>query len=382
MRRCTMYLLPIFLLVPLLLGCSQTKNQDEAARVPSAQPAQPAAFGSSDPWNGGTGAATATTKNNGDADGAPPAQLDAATNTISITLPGPRKNLPGTALRCAIEGDPLSAKDVLSLAMSDDGRLYISDDVGFRRYRPVFESGCKLKLDRGYGQNGLLAPPADRPTPQTLNGTVAFRSGGPVWRLGSDGKKAIYAFDFLLGLYRIDGNRTAAVCPNMKGVDSIAIAHGATYVGGGQVRNVKLRSKCSTSDVSAGRGTIYGIADQLWFKSGQDSKTIIALDAKGARTELSIKSTDSFAPGGFCYASAVTRCGDKICVVDNNCKKVEIYNQDGSFAAELKDRLFDRDPYGLPTGTSAGPAGLWLAATYHEGNNYEGAIFQVPATEL
>ncbi len=382
MRRCTMNLLPIFVLVPLLLGCSQTKNQDEAGRVQSAQPGKPVAVGSKDPWNGGSGAKPAASKNGGDAAGAPPAQHAAATTTISITLPGTDKNLPGTALRCAIEGDPLSAKNVLSLAMSDDGRLYISDDVGFRRYQPVFDHGCKLKLDRGYGRNGLLAPPADKPTAQSIDGPVAFRSGGPAWRLTSDGKKAIYAFDFLLGVYRIDGNRTVAVCPNLKGVRSIAAASSNTYVGGGQVYNVNLRNKCATTELKAGSGTIYSVAENLWFKSDQDSNTLIALDTRGQRTEVSIKSTDSFAPGGFCYASAVTRCGDKICVVDNNCKKVEIYNQDGSFAAELKDRLFDRDPYGLPMGTSAGAAGLWLAATYHEADAYEGAVFLVPATEL
>ena len=379
MRRCIMYLSQIFVLVPLLLGCSQTKNQDEAAR---AQPAQPAAVGSSDPWNGGSAAPNAATQNSDGAAGAPPAQLDAATNTISIALPGPRKNLPGTALRCAIEGDPLSAKNVLSLAMSDDGRLYISDDIGFRRYQPVFDRGCTLKLDRDFGRNGLLAPPVDKPTAQSLDGPVAFRSGGPTWSLASDGKKAIYAFDFLLGVYRIDGNRTTAVCPNLKSVRSIAAAHRNTYVGGGQVYNVNLRNKCATTELKAGSGTIYNVADQLWFKSDRDSKTIIALDTGGQRTEVSIKSTNSFAPGGFCYASAVTRCGDKICVIDNNCKKVEIYNQDGSFAAELKDRLFDRDPYGLPMGTSAGAAGLWLAATYHEADTYEGAVFLVPTTEL
>lgn len=376
-----MYLLPMTGLVSLLLSCSQTNNHDEAGGVPPGKASKPAAVGSNDPWNGG-GAKPVATTNGRDAGGAPPTQLDAARNTITITLPSTGPKPPGTALRCAIEGDPLSAKSVLSLAMSDDGRLYISDDVGFRRYQPVFDSGCKLKLDLAYGRNGVLAPPADRPTAQAIDGPVAFRSGGPRWQLAAGSKNTIYAFDFLLGVYRIDGNRSAAVCPDLKGINSLVTIAGNTYLGGGQVRSVKLRNKCATSDVKAGRGTIYGVAEQLWLVSDRDSKTIIALDSQGARTELSIKSTDSFAPGGFCHASAVTRCGDKICVVDNNCKKVEIYNQDGSFAAELKDRLFDRDPYGLPMGTSAGAAGLWLAAAYHEGDNYEGAVFLVPATEL
>lgn len=377
MRRCIMSVLPWYVVASFWLGCSQAKDQTE--RAAAQQPAtNPVATGR-DPWNGGSAGTTTAGR---DAGAAPPATIDAAANAITITLPSADKKSPSTALRCAIEGDPLAAKNVLSLAMSDDGRLYISDDRGFRRYQPTLTGGCKLKLDRGYGSNGVLAPPADKPTAQSLDGTVVLRSGGPTWRLASDGKKAIYAFDFLLGVYRIDGNRIVPVCPNLKGVDSIVTVAGNTYLGGGHVRSVNLRSKCSTSDSKAGRGTIYGIAEKLWFKSTQDAKTIVALDATGAPTEVSIKSTNSFAPGGFCYASAVTRCADKICVVDNNCKKVEIYNHDGSFAAELKDRLFDRAPYGLPMGVSAGPAGLWLAATYHEADAYEGAVFLVPATEL
>ncbi|MBP9088258.1 MAG: hypothetical protein KBG15_19200 [Kofleriaceae bacterium] len=383
-----MFLLLCYVCAALPLGCNQVKDQDQRTPPQSAEPTQLAgpnqtvAAGRSDPWNGSSAATVAAAHNGRDAGIGSPDPDGAAGNAIAIALPNTNKKSPSTALRCAIEGAPLSAEHVLSLAMSNDGHLYISDDLGFRRYQPTFEGGCKLKLDRAYGRNGLLAAPPDQPTSQSLEGPVVLRSGGPTWRLTSDGKKAIYAFDFLLGVYRIDGNRTTAVCPNLKGIDSLVTVGGITYVGGGQVQRVNLRSKCSTSDGKAGQGTLYSVADQLWFKSNQDSKTLVALDASGQRTAVQIKSTNSFAPGGFCFASAVTRCSDKICVVDNNCKKIEIYNHDGSFAAELNDRLFDRVPYGLPTGTSAGAAGLWLAATYHEGDTYEGAVFLVPATEI
>ncbi|MBP9088349.1 MAG: hypothetical protein KBG15_19670 [Kofleriaceae bacterium] len=107
------------------------------------------------------------------------------------------------------------------------------EDRGFRRYQPTYEGGCKLKRDRAYGNNGLLAPPSDKPTSQSREGPGAFRSGSLTWRLTSDGKKTIYAFDYLSGVYRIDGNGTTAMCPNLKGIDALVTVGGTTYIGGG-----------------------------------------------------------------------------------------------------------------------------------------------------
>lgn len=348
----------------MLLGCSKAKPNEPPPPASIPAPTAPAPT---------TPAPNVTPV----VDAAP----DGNSNKIEISIAPKRANRPSTAVRCAVEGDPLDGKDQLSLATASDGTLYVSDAVGFRRFRPNLEHGCSLQLDRSFGKDGVLAFPNAKPKSQRLNdGPVYMRSGGAQWKLASDGKAAIYAFDYLLGVYRIDHNRAEAVCPDVQGVDSIAVAPAGVFFGGAPIRKANLRGKCSVADLKGTRGSTYAIGDQLWQKT--NDKTLTALDANGHATEVSITSKDSFAPGGFCYASAVTACGDKLCVVDNNCKKVEIYNRDGTFAAELKDNLFDQFPFGLPTGTTAGTAGLWLAATYHEANVYEGAVFLVPASEL
>lgn len=347
----------------LLLGCSKAKHDEPAPTTATPVP---------------TPALTPTATSAKPAIDAAPERTD---NKIELSIKPARAKAPSTAVRCAVEGDPLDGKDQLSLATASDGALYVSDAVGFRRFRPNLEQGCKLQLDRSFGKDGVLAFPTAKSKAQPLDAErVYVRSGGPQWKLASDGKQGIYAFDYLLGVYRIDHNRAEPICPDVQGVDSIAVVSSGLYFGGAPVRKANLRGKCSVVELKGTRGKTYAIGEQLWHQT--DDKTLTALDANGHATEISITSKDSFAPGGFCYASAVTACGDKLCVVDNNCKKIEIYNRDGSFAAELKDNLFDQFPYGLPTGTSAGDAGLWLVATYHEANVYEGAVFLVPASEL
>jgi hypothetical protein len=294
-------------------------------------------------------------------------------------VPARKPGQASTAQRCSIEGNPLKVEHNISIALDGAQHVYVSDDIGFRRYQATTDGGCQLTLDRTFGQDGWLPIPKVEPKSQRLDGgTLHFRSGGPQWSIISGGGAVIYAYDFLLGVYRIDRGKAEPVCPSIQGLTSMAVFNGTVLIGNQPLRRLSLGVPCKASDIAKSGGSIFVTGKQVWLAN---DKTITAIDAHGKPSEVAIVSKDSFAPGGFCNISSVSACGDKVCVVDNNCKKIAVFNVDGSFAAELNDNLFDHTPYMLTAGAGS-DRGLWLGAKYHEANNYEGAIFWIPATEM
>src|SRR5438309_132592 len=65
-----------------------------------------------------------------------------------------------------------------------------------------------------------IALPAANKRPQRIDkGPVYMRSGGPAWHLVRAGD-AIYAYDFLGGLFRVDRGKPEAACTDVFGYDS------------------------------------------------------------------------------------------------------------------------------------------------------------------
>jgi hypothetical protein len=312
---------------------------------------------------------------------APVAETDTSKNRITISVDKANAPQRGTASRCAIDGAPITSNKSISLsiAATANNTLYIAEGEHLRRYQKTDDADCKLKLDTTFGDNGILAAPKAAAKPQQLKGTVYLRSGDPEWKVAIDQQARVYLYDFLLGVYRVDKGKTVPVCAGMPGIKSLAFAKGGPFVVRDGVESIELKGKCKTKQLVKSALSLFSVADSVWVQTGSESIASLAGDTLGT----TIKSVDAFEPGGFCSVSSVAACGkDRLCVVDNNCKKIAVFESNGTFAAELKRGLFAQSPYGLSAGASGEELGLWLGATYKADDVYEASVLLVPASEL
>lgn len=317
---------------------------------------------------------------------APPPAVDAgggrAGITLSITPDTPRG--PGLAARCSLDGDPLGSDCSLDrgmVAVTPDGRVYVVDTAGVRRYTAATPApdACALTLDRGFADGGVLAIPAMPPPPQRLEGgPVYMRSGGPSWSVVVAPTGAVYAFDFLLGIHRIDRGKVEPACPGLQGISAVVFAGTDAYVlRGGEVEALTIGKRCKTRpvalDPAPGRG-LYVVDGAL---AGETDERV-ALYGKGRAARALLGDDDAFAPGGFCSALAVFACGGAACVLDHNCKKVPRYAADGAFVRTYAfDELFTDAPYVASTAVTAADGAVWIGASHKDGSVCEGAVYRL-----
>lgn len=303
--------------------------------------------------------------------------------TLSVTEPS---TAPAAAMRCALGGDPLVVPCVGSgtLAVTPRGALYLTGDGGtVRRYRRAAGEGCTLELDASFGAGGTLTAPDKAPKPQTLGkGPVYMRSGGPDWQLAADGD-TVYLYDLLLGLYRVDRGSAQPVCPDLQGLKGLAIDGGTAIssIDGGT--RLALGKKCKASPVTLDpkpRFGVHAVGDAAW---GQIASGKLVRYGKDGAAAATIGGDDAFAPGGLCSTSAVSACGDDVCVLDGNCQKLSRFAADGTHVLERKaDQLLGDRPYGFSALAPADDGGLWLLARHKDGETCEAALYLVPGAAL
>ncbi len=321
---------------------------------------------------------------------APPAPTATATPvapvapaTITLAAPAASGGGPKVAQRCALDGAPLGQHPAL---VTVDDAIYVSDGAAVRRYRRDGGGdgdGCTLALDAGFGRAGQVAIPALEPKPQTLGkGPIYMQSGGADWKLGA-AAGGVYAFDLLRGLYRVDRGRWEPACKDLQGLRALA-GHGKSVtVWRDGVQALALRGcKLGETQTKAVRA-LGAVGADLWI--ARDGKTLERRAAGESTASATITSGDSFAPGGFCSLTAVTACGDGVCVVDNNCMKIARFDRAGQFTRELDTgALFATRPYGLSGASTSAGGDLFLAATHREpgAGAGEGAIYRIAAAEF
>lgn len=304
---------------------------------------------------------------------AAPAPVDATSGGITIRFKD--KPAPGSTLarRCVLGGDPLASDCVgggVSLARGADGRFYVVAGKQVRRYQRVPGADCRLEPS-----GAPIELPAEKSRPQELGkGPVYMRSGGPAWHLVRAGT-ALYAFDFLGGMVRIDRGKPELAC-DVFGYRSAAALGKRMLVARHGIEELRLGTHCKAASAridDKARGDVYVVGDQLFVANGSDvtrydDKTPVAL---GGDTKP-------------CYVSSMTACGDGACAVDSNCKQVIQYGHDGKVLRTLDDdRLFESMPWSLHDAVTTEGGDVLLLARHRDTTNgkeiCEAAIYELPA---
>lgn len=301
-----------------------------------------------------------------------------ATNKITITLEKPRAPGTGVAKRCAIAGDPLDSDCIgggEGLVADADGTLYLVAGSRVQRYRRTDGAECRLEPT-----GAPIELPPENPRPQRMDGPVFFRSGGPAWHLARLGT-AIYALDFLGGLFRIDRAAPEPACVDVFGYNSIVQIGTRVLVARKGIEQLSLGKKCTARSAKIddkARGEVHAIGGALYtaVAGGGD---VTRYDGT-AKTEL----------GGdtrICSATGLTGCGDGVCIVDSNCMQLVQIAADGT-ARVIDDRvLFDQRPWHLGDALTLADGRVLLLARHRDAaagagsgkDVCEQAVYELPA---
>lgn len=301
---------------------------------------------------------------------------DARANRITISVEPPRA--PGTALarRCALGGDPLISDCIgggEGLALGADGTLYVVADREVRRYTRAEGEGCAFAP-----AGEPIALPPDNPRPQKVGGGPMFmRSGGAAWHVVRAGA-AVYAYDFLGGLYRIDRGTATPACVDVFGYRNVAVRGKQLLVNRKGIERLSLGKAGACTASSAGiddkvHGELYVIRDQLFVaRSGKlaryDGTAPVAL-GEGTR---------------ICSVTSVTACGDGACVLDNNCMQLIQLEAGGAVLRTIDDdQLFGARPWSLQEAITLDDGGVLVHARHRDRvggkETCEAAIYELPA---
>jgi hypothetical protein len=295
-------------------------------------------------------------------------------NKITITVEKPRAPGSGLAQRCAIAGDPIASECRGNGGLAIRDRLvYVTGGAQIHRYKLADGDGCRLEP-----AGAAIVLPPEKQRAQTIGkGPLYMRGGGPDWHLASVGN-ALYALDFLGGLYRLDKDALVPACVDEFGYDSVASWKGALVVVRNGIEQLAPGGKCKAraTDIDAkARGDLYAIRDRLYIAT-RGGTTIARYDGtakavlgEGAR---------------ICSVVGLVPCGDGICAVDNNCMQVVQLDKDGAVLRTIEDRkLFETRPYSLHTAAAATDGSVYVLARHRDkagGSDVcEAAVYRMPA---
>jgi hypothetical protein len=235
-------------------------------------------------------------------------------------------------LRCHVGGVDLvgdSPLDVIGRFEFVGDRLYVVDRDGHvRRFTTDFASGCLLELDRDWADNGVLTFDGEVTELAALddgrllastgvfgsffvapNGTIgsrcdAFDQGNVAmapdgsWGIGHFVSDALRRITFVDGVCTVDD---FAWDSPFHMVSAVRITADRIYVGG----TISERIDADRPE----RMVAYNhLGQQLWTTGNAD---------------------DPFAPDGYGYFHAIEPCGDAICVVDSNLRRLHVVGPDG-----------------------------------------------------
>lgn len=301
------------------------------------------------------------------------APADANPNTLTISVVPPRTPGQGFARRCAIGGDPVigECRAEPSFALAADGTLYLARAGALRRYRVTAGDPCKLEPT-----GAAIELPPDNPRPQSIDGPVYMRSGGAAWSLHAAGG-AVYAHDFLGGLFRVDRGKPEPACTDVFGYRSFAKLGKRLLVGRNGIEELVLRGggKCTARSAridDKARDDLHVVGTTL-YTAGRDLHRY-----DGTRRVPLAEGTR------LCALTAMTACGDGACALDHNCPQLVQLAADGSVLRTIDDRqLFDARPYSLRDAVTARDGTVYLLGMHRDrvGDRdvCEAAVYAVPA---
>jgi hypothetical protein len=292
----------------------------------------------------------------------------------------PTKPAPATsqalAKRCIIGGDPLAGPCNSydeGIAIGKDGQLYVAVGKQVYRYKRGEGTDCQLE------PNGEpIQMPADNPRPQPLDkGPVYMRSGGSEWHLVRSGD-AVYAHDFLGGLFRIDRGKPEPVC-DVFGYSSLAAFGKKLVIARQGFEELEPGKRCKPAKLGIddkARGTVFAVRDKLYLANG---KKLTRYDGKTPVLLLEDEDKDK----RVCFVTALAACGDGLCVLDQNCVKILQLDADGNVLRAIDDdQLFATRPFGMNELVTADSGAVYLRAKHRDSTNgkeiCEAAIYELP----
>ena len=269
-------------------------------------------------------------------------------------------------------GDPLAADCVgggEGLAFGKDGLLYVVDNKRVIRYQRADGDDCHFEPS-----GEPIALPPDNPRPQSLDGPVYMRSGGAAWHLVRAGD-AVYAHDYLGGLFRIDRGTAEPTCDDVFGFRTVAPLGKKLLVGRKGIEELKLGKQCKAVSAKIddkARGSVYSAHDTLYVADGSElSRYDGATPTKlGEDTRI-------------CYVTGLTACGDGACVLDSNCMQLIQLAADGSALRILDDdKLFATRPWSIAEAATSDAGAVYVLARHRDKTNNkeicEAAIYELP----
>ena len=288
-----------------------------------------------------------------------PTDADASAGKITISVVQPGVPGSGFAKRCAVGGAPLASTCVggsTGIALDKAGTLYVTNEGALHRYK--VDADCKLEP-----AGDPIALPENNPRPQVVGkGPMYMRSGGVAWDLVQT-SDAIYAHDFLVGLFRVDRGKVEPACTAEFGFRNYVKVGKRFLAQRKGIEEVTLGAKGACKVKSA------GIDDKARSLFAARDKAYTSFDDLGIR---------------LCHASAMTACGDGACILDHNCPKLVQLAADGTVLRQIEDdKLFDKRPYSVDALATAADGAVYLYARHRDkvGDKdvCEAAIYRVPA---
>jgi hypothetical protein len=256
------------------------------------------------------------------------------------------------AKRCVLGGDPLVSDCVgggEGIAFGTDGTLFVVDGQQVRRYQRAGGTECRFEPA---GEPIALPPDNPRPHP------VYMRSGGPAWHLAHGGD-AIYAHDYLGGLFRIDRGKPEPTCDDVFGFKTVAALGKRLLVARNGIEELKPGATCKAVSAKLddkARGDLYTAHDKLYLASGAD----LARYDGATPTKLGEGTR-------ICYVTGFTACGDGACAIDSNCMQLIQLGADGKVLRVLDDdKLFATRPWSLAEATTSDAGDVYVLARHRD----------------
>jgi hypothetical protein len=299
-----------------------------------------------------------------------------SSGSITITVGKPAASGPVLTKRCQLGGDPITNDCVgggSGIAFDRAGTLYLVATKEVRRYKRAV-AGSGADACRFDPAGAPIAMPADNPRPQTLGkGPMYMRSGGAAWHLATIGD-AIYAIDYLGGMFRIDSGKAVPACTAEFGYEGVVqlgkrmlIARQGieelVLTGGG-----KCKARAAHIDDKHRGGTLFTAHDHLYadaFSSGVvrydgTTQTPVAKDTR------------------VCTVTTVAACGAGACILDNNCMQlVELDANDAVKHVFEQQQLFETRPF-FVRDAATHDGDLYIVARHKDHDVCEVAVYELP----
>jgi len=322
-------LVPWMALLVLGAACGSEEQSPSPAPTPApgpAEPAEPTPAAEGNPQAGENAPAEAQEQTFEQRAAAAPAvaPTPAAQTAGTMTV---------TAQVCTLDGPELVGEDsfraVGPVAVTPDGHLYLIDaQYKVRRYTVQPGEGCALQMDTTLGEGGLLG--------------LGEGLGRRPESITSDARGHVFVSSSMNGTWRITGTNTDYHCQETRGKLTIngQGSVGFALFGSGTPQKVSFTDTgCSVAEWTysepfervdsvtfVGNRVLLGGSDNAEGRPGPHLARFYneAGAPQGARFG---DTTDNLsAADHFCHVHGGVECRAGLCVVDGNCRKVRVFN--------------------------------------------------------